>query len=117
MVNIVYNASGHFCGGTFIDKNFVLTFCYYLQNYSSLMKYDDIGLIQLAEDVNYDGNIYPACLHTDASELFNNTELVVTGLGRTEKYREFSFGDKSSKNTCKSIIFALNLMFYLAQLE
>lgn len=66
------------------------------------MKYDDIGLIDLAENVNYDKNIYPAFLHTAASELFNNTELVVTGWGRAEKYREFSFGDKSSKNTCKS---------------
>ncbi|XP_054729076.1 serine protease persephone-like [Anastrepha obliqua] len=121
MAKIVYDDKDMVCGGTLIDKRFVLTAAhcitrrgmkpikvilgvtdfndteqwqgrleidikatYVPQNYSSFSYYFDIGLIELARDADFSVKVYPTCLHTDPTDLPENTEIIETGWGRTE---------------------------------
>ncbi|XP_036320083.1 serine protease persephone-like [Rhagoletis pomonella] len=69
------------CGGTL----FVTASATYVhENYSSVLNNFDLGLIELAKDAEYSVKVYPTCLHTDLTDLPDNTELIVTGWGVTE---------------------------------
>ncbi|XP_017156126.1 serine protease persephone-like isoform X1 [Drosophila miranda] len=52
-------------------------------NYVSSSKYNDIALMELAEEVNFanNSNIYPACLHTDPKDPPLSSKLFVAGWG------------------------------------
>ncbi|XP_061394240.1 serine protease Hayan-like [Musca vetustissima] len=54
---------------------------YIHDDYSLLLVYNDIALLELEEPVTFNEYIYPACLHTDLDDLSRNTEVMVSGWG------------------------------------
>ncbi|XP_011187217.1 serine protease persephone [Zeugodacus cucurbitae] len=50
-------------------------------NYTLTSAYNDIGLVELENDVNYSSLVYPVCLFTAAAIPLNNTELYSTRWG------------------------------------
>jgi secreted trypsin-like serine protease len=51
-------------------------------NYVSFKNYDDIALVHLTEVVKFNGNLHPACLNSDISDILPSTELIITGWGK-----------------------------------
>lgn len=46
---------------------------------------NDIALLRLRQKIAFSSVISPACLHLDRNELSRNTQMIVTGWGRSER--------------------------------
>lgn len=57
--------------------------------YKSNLKYDDIALLRLAEDIQFTNLMRPACLRTVLADVDPMQELFITGWGRTDASRKF----------------------------
>lgn len=50
-------------------------------DYTSANVYNDVGLLELEEEVTYSNNVFPTCLYTDPDDPPTNSVLYVTGWG------------------------------------
>lgn len=50
-------------------------------DYTSANVYNDVGLLELEEEVTYTNNVFPTCLYTDSKDPPANSVLYVTGWG------------------------------------
>jgi secreted trypsin-like serine protease len=58
-------------------------------SYNSKLQYDDIALIQLASDVTFGNDLYPACL--SAAPIETGTMMTAIGFGLTESILILTF--------------------------
>lgn len=59
--------------------------------YKSTTKKNDIALLRIAERINFNENIRPACLQTDLNDISPDTQLFITGWGTTSAERKLYF--------------------------
>lgn len=69
------------------------------KEYSSSSRYDDIGLVELEEEVKFQDNIKPICLQTEDDQNGQGTNFTVIGFGAQDSTRsrtlqvKFSFSN------------------------
>lgn len=57
-------------------------------DYINSRKKNDIALIEFEGDVEFNGDIHPACVRLDANEVAEDVELTIAGWGTIEADRK-----------------------------
>lgn len=52
--------------------------------YSNSRKKNDIALVEFEGDVEFNGDVHPACIRTDTNDTPENEELTIAGWGSIE---------------------------------
>ncbi|XP_055839087.1 serine protease persephone-like, partial [Episyrphus balteatus] len=73
-------------------------------SYNKYVQHNDIALIELKQDVAFSPFVYPACLHTDRSDIDPDVPLVVIGRGITNGIAFSSLSDNLLKTNVTTVL-------------